>query len=281
MMFDLHTQGSVLLQRRRDFVTWVLRICAPTTPNVIILTAVFAVLMAVVEDVQRLTVFQIDQRVRFLIAFILEIQYFIKFKTAVRKIESLPVFNQLRVLVITITLPFVSHLNLLHPDYIQIANSLSVSLDLVRVVHTRASVKRKRLQTRETRTARAWSILCLPRFARWTTKKGRLLVVQIISVAACNYPSKIKNCTHDVLNLILQRQDQVNVLRFLRLSFVSLMLMNACLMPIVILGGSAAVTPASRDVWILSLKISKGVQRLVKVSGTVLLSLFLFLILQY
>ena len=47
-----------------------------------------------------------------------EIQYFIKFKTAVRKIESLPVFNQLRVLVITMILPFVSDLNLLHPDYI-------------------------------------------------------------------------------------------------------------------------------------------------------------------
>ena len=46
------------------------------------------------------------------------IQYFIKFKTAVRKIESLPVFNQLRVLVIKITLPFVSDLNVLHPNYI-------------------------------------------------------------------------------------------------------------------------------------------------------------------
>ena len=42
------------------------------------------------------------------------IQYFIKFKTAVhllQKIELLPVFNQLGVSVITITLPFVSNLN--------------------------------------------------------------------------------------------------------------------------------------------------------------------------
>ena len=66
---------------------------------------------------------------------------------------------------------------------VQTVSSLSFSSDLVRGVHVHVSVEQ---QSRETRKMRqpvlrlqswVWSFACLVRFARWTKKKERLLVV--------------------------------------------------------------------------------------------------------